>query len=122
MRKLFIVFGLLVLTAHFAFAGALKVDINRGDSKNTASATASGFVQWSTTTDGSSTTSSGLNPITESFLVPSTGENLVISLAMTAAAQSAGGTGLTYTYYAQLTTPGWQLGSDGICDAPQDNN
>jgi hypothetical protein len=122
MRKLFTIIGLSFLAAHFALAGALKVDINRGDTKNTASATASGFVQWSTTTDGSSTTSSGLNPITESFLVPSTGENLVISLAMTAAAQSAGGTGLTYTYYSQVTTPGWQLGSDGICDAPQDNN
>jgi hypothetical protein len=122
MRKLSAIFGLLVLTAHFAFAGALKVDINRGDTKNTASATASGYVRWSTTTDGSSTTSSGLNPITESFLIPSTGENVVISLAMTAAAQSAGGTGLTFTYFSNVTTPGWQLGSDGITVAPSVGN
>ena len=41
---------------------------------------------------------------------------------MTAAAQSAGGTGITYTYYSQVTTAGWQLGSDGVTVAPQDNN
>ena len=96
------------------------MDINRGDTKNTLSATASGYVQWSTTQNGSSTTSSGVNPITESFLIPSTGENVTISLAMTA--QSIGGTGLTFTYFSQVTTPGWQLGSDGITVAPQDNN
>ena len=122
MRRLFTVICLSVFSSNFIHAGPLKVDINRGDTKNTQSATASGYVQWSTTTDGSSTTSSGTNPITESFLIPSTGENVTISLAMTAAAQSAGGTGLTYTYYSQVTTPGWQLCSDGITVAPQDDN
>lgn len=122
MQKPFLTFGLLVLTTVFARAGALKVDINRGDSKNTASATASGFVQWSPKTDGSSTTSSGTTPITENFLVPSTGENLAISLAMTGAAQSVGGTGLTFTYFSMVTTPGWLLCSDGITVAPQDTN
>jgi hypothetical protein len=113
---------LLILTTCFVHAGALKVDINRGDSKNTASATASGYVQWATNTDGSSTTSTGTNPITESFIVPSTGENVIVSLSMTAAAQSAGGTGITYTYYSMVTTAGWQLASDGVTVAPQDNN
>ena len=115
-------FYFLMVAAVLAHAGALKVDINRGDTKNTASATAAGFVQWATTTDGSSTTSTGTNPITESFLIASTGENVTVSLAMTAAAQSAGGTGITYTYYSQVTTTGWQLGSDGVTVAPQDNN
>ncbi|HEY1791225.1 MAG TPA: T9SS C-terminal target domain-containing protein [Verrucomicrobiae bacterium] len=110
------------MTADLVHAGPLKVDINRGDSKNTSGATASGYVPWSTSTDGSSTTSAGTSPITESFLIPSTGENVSISLAMTAAAQSAGGTGITYTYYSQVTTPGWQLASDGVTVAPQDNN
>jgi hypothetical protein len=116
------VFVCLVLPVPFACAGPLKVDINRGDTKNTASATAAGYVQWSTTTDGSSTTSSGTNPITESFFIPATGENVVVSLAMTSTAQAAGGTGITYTYYSQVTTAGWQLGSDGVTVAPQDSN
>ena len=47
---------------------------------------------------------------------------MVIRLAMTAAAQSAGGTGLTFTYFSNVTTPGWQLASDGITVAPQDAN
>jgi hypothetical protein len=106
----------------FVHAGALKVDINRGDSKNTPANTALGYVRWSTTTDGSSTTSTGTNPITESFLVPSTGENVTVSLSMTAAAQSAGGTGITFTYYSGVSTPGWQLASDGVTIAPQDTN
>ena len=122
MRKLFTIICSLALVEGFVHAGPLKVDINRGDSKNTTSATASGYVRWATTTDGSSTTSSGTNPITESFLIPSTGENVTVSLAMTAAAQNAGGTGITYTYYASVTSPGYQLCSDGVTAAPQDNN
>ena len=68
MKTLFRIVGLLALSSGFVQAGPLKVDINRGDSKNTASATASGYTQWSTLTDGSSTTSSGQSPITESFM------------------------------------------------------
>src|SRR5262249_14274526 len=49
-------------------------------------------------------------------------ENIIVSLAMTATAQAAGGTGITFTYYSQVTTPGWQLCSDGVTVAPQDNN
>ena len=113
---------LLAFIACDAGAGELKVDINRGDTKNTVSATAISYVQWATTTDGSSTTSSGTNAITKNFPIAATGENVVISLAMTTAAQGAGGTGITYTYYSQVTTPGWQLGSDGVTVAPQDNN
>jgi len=113
---------LLVIAPGLIKAGALKVDINRGDSKNTASATAAGYVQWAASTDGSSTTSTGTTPITETFPIASTGENMVISLAMTSAAQSAGGTGITYTYYAMVTTAGWQLASDGVTVNPQDNN
>ncbi|HTR40885.1 MAG TPA: hypothetical protein VMH87_04660, partial [Pseudomonadales bacterium] len=122
MQKVITVVCLFVFPAIFVHAGPLKVDINRGDTKNTPSATASGYVQWSTNQNGSSTTSSGTSPITENFLIPSTGENVTISLAMTTSAQSAGGAGLTFTYYSQVTTPGWQLCSDGITVAPQDNN
>jgi hypothetical protein len=111
--------GCLILVTTFARAGAFKVDINR-DSKNSASTTAAGYVQWATGATGTSST--GTNAITESFVVPATGENVVVSLAMTTNAQSAGGTGITYTYYSNASTVGWQLGSDGVCVAPQDNN
>ena len=101
-------------------AGVLKVDINR-DAKNSLSTTAPGYVQWNTNSSGG-TSSSGTNPITQIFPIAATGENVAVSLAMTAAAQSAGGTGITYTYYSQVTTAGWQLGSDGVTVAPQDTN
>ncbi|HTB84730.1 MAG TPA: hypothetical protein VK742_13830 [Candidatus Sulfotelmatobacter sp.] len=122
LARIFCGYCLFFLPVCVACAGPLKVDINRGDSKNTAGATAPGYVQWSTNTDGSSTTSSGTNAITGSFIVPSTGENVVVALSVTPAAESAGGTGITYTYYSQVTTAGWQLCSDGVTVAPQDNN
>ena len=112
-------FGVWLISGVLVHAGALKVDINR-DSKNSASTTAAGYVQWAAGATG--TSSSGTNAITESFVVPSTGENVVVSLAMTTDAQSAGGTGITYTYNATASTVGWQLCSDGVCVNPQDTN
>ncbi len=114
---------LLILTADIVRAGALKVDINR-DGKNTTGAagtTAPGYTQWTTNSSGG-TSSTGTSAITESFVVPSTGENVIVSLAMSVAAQSAGGTGITYTYNSVVNTSGWQLGSDGVTVNPQDNN
>ncbi|HSY19215.1 MAG TPA: hypothetical protein VK815_12810, partial [Candidatus Acidoferrales bacterium] len=105
-------------------AGQLKVDINR-DGKNSLSTTATGYIQWTTASSGG-TSSTGTAPITESFPFTNTDSTIstvTVSLAMTAAAQSAGGTGLTYTYYGLgTTTPGWQLVSDGVTVAPGDNN
>jgi hypothetical protein len=118
---------LWALTAGLAHAGALKVDINR-DGKNTTSTTtltpttAAGYTQWTTNSTSGGTSSTGTNPITQNFFIPSTGENVAVSLAVTAAAMNAGGTGITFTYYSMVTTPGWLLASDGVCVAPQDNN
>ena len=94
-------------------AGELKVDINR-DGKNSLSTTATGYTQWTTASSGG-TTSTGTAPITQSFPIASTGETVTVSLAMTTAAQSFGGTGITYTYYATgTTTEGQKLVSDGV--------
>ena len=123
LKSKFFLLCLVVFIIRDGNAGALKVDINR-DGKNSTGAggtTASGYTQWTTANSGGSS-SSGANPITESFIVPSTGENVIISLAMTAESQSAGGTGITYTYNSTASTVGWQLGSDGVCVNPQDTN
>ena len=102
-------------------AGELKVDINR-DGKNSASTTATGYAQWTTASTGG-TASTGTAPITQSFPLAATGETVVVSLAMTAAAQSAGGSGITYTYYATgTTTEGQKLVSDGVTVAPAVGN
>ena len=116
-------FFLLKLTLLSVGAGELKVDINRDGKNNTGAGgtTATGYTQWTTANSGGSS-STGTNPITETFPIASTGENVIVSLAMTAAAQSASGTGITYTYYSMVNTPGWQLGSDGVTVNPQDNN
>ena len=116
---------LLVFTAWIGKAGELKVDINR-DSKNSTGAngtTATGYIQWFTNASGTSST--GTTPITQSFSVTnsdSTVSIVTISLAMTAAAQSAGGTGLTATYYSVAATDGWKLVSDGVTVAPAVTN
>ena len=118
---------LVNLPAGLAHAGVLKVDINR-DGKNTTSATtttpttAAGYVQWTTNSVSGGTSSTGTAAITQNFFIPATGESVTISLAMTPAAQSIGGTGITYTYYSLVTTPGWLLASDGVCVNPQDSN
>ncbi len=117
-------FSCLLSAAGLVTAGELKVDINRGD-KNLATQTATGYTQWTTinnaTTGG--TTSTGTTPITQSFALASTGETVVVSFAMTAEAQTAGGTGLTYTYYATgTTTEGYKLVSDGLSVAPRLGN
>jgi hypothetical protein len=128
MKSLKSKFYLLCLLAFIipdGIAGELKVDINRGDSKNTASATATDYVRWATSTDGSSTTSIGTTPITQSFNFTnndSTVSIVTVSLAMTTAAQDAGGLGLTYTYYSMNTTEGWKLVSDGITVNPAVTN
>lgn len=97
-------------------AGELKVDINR-DGKNSASTTATGYTQWTTAASGG-TASTGTAAITQSFTT-ATGEAVSVSLSMTPAAQSAGGTGLTYTYFATgTTTTGQKLVSDGVTVAP----
>ena len=112
--------GLLSAAGH-ADAGELKVDINR-DTRNTATQTATGYTQWTTASTGG-TTSVGTAPITRSFPVASTGETIVVSFAMTAAAQTAGGTGLSYTYYATgSTTEGQKLVSDGLSVDPRLGN
>ncbi|HEU6449554.1 MAG TPA: T9SS C-terminal target domain-containing protein [Verrucomicrobiae bacterium] len=112
-------FCLLTLAAGQICAGELKVDINR-DAKNNSSTTATGYTQWFTNAAGTSST--GTTPITQSFLIPSTGEIATVSLAMTAAAQSAGGTGITYTYNSTASTEGWKLCSDGVTVAPAVTN
>ncbi|MEY4917513.1 MAG: hypothetical protein RL616_1426 [Verrucomicrobiota bacterium] len=109
----------LVLVRLVAHAGELKVDINR-DSKNTPSTTATGYLQWFTNASG--TSSSGTTPITQTFALTNTGENVTVSLAMTAAAQSAGGTGITYTYNSVASTEGWKLASDGVTVNPAVTN
>ena len=119
LKSKFFLLCVLAFITRDGNAGALKVDINR-DSKNTAANTAAGYTQWATGATGTSST--GTSPITETFPIASTGENVVVSLSMTAAAQSAGGTGLTFTYNGVVGTPGWQLCSDGICVNPQDAN
>jgi len=115
---------LLVFVAWDGMAGELKVDINR-DGKNSLSTTATGYTQW-TTASGVGTSSTGTAPITQSFNFTNNDSSVsivTVSLAMTTAAQSAGGTGLTYTYYGLgTTTAGWQLVSDGVTVAPADNN
>lgn len=112
---------LLAFGVAVASAGELKVDINR-DGKNTSAQTAQGYVQWTTDATGG-TSSTGTTPITRSFVVPSTAETVTVSFAMTAAAQSAGGTGLTYTYDATgTTTEGQKLVSDGVTVDPRLGN
>ncbi|MGC4071082.1 MAG: immunoglobulin domain-containing protein [Nibricoccus sp.] len=100
--------------------GTLKVDINR-EGKNSTGTTATGYVQW-TTDPNAGTTAAGTTPITQTFttsLPNSTGGTVTIALAQSAASQTAGGTGLTYTYYATgTTTEGQKLASDGITVAP----
>ena len=97
-------------------AGELKVDINR-DGKNSASTTATGYTQWTTAGSGG-TASTGTAAITQNFTT-ATGEAVAVSLSMTSAAQTAGGTGLTFTYYATgTTTTGQKLVSDGVTVAP----
>jgi len=102
-------------------AGALKVDINR-DGKNTAAQTASSYVPWATP-DSVGTLSKGTAAITRIFPVPATQETVTVSLAMTPAAQSVGGTGLTYTYHAasSLAEDGKLVG-DGIAVEPAIGN
>jgi hypothetical protein len=98
------------------YAGELKVDINR-DTKNTATQTAVGYTQWTTASSGG-TTSTGTTPISKNF-TSATGEAVTVSLAMTAAAQAAGGTGLNGTYYqAGVAIDGQKLVSDGVTVAP----
>src|SRR5712664_3844286 len=86
LKSKFFLLCLLVFIVRDGITGELKVDINRGDSKNTLSATATGYVRWATSTDGSSTTSTGTAPITQSFSVTnddSTVSTVTVSLAMT---------------------------------------
>ncbi|MDR3460335.1 MAG: T9SS C-terminal target domain-containing protein [Verrucomicrobiae bacterium] len=120
MKSKFFRLCLLVFIAGDGMAGELKVDINR-DGKNSLSTTATGYTQWTTAGSGG-TSSTGTSPITQSFNFTnndSTVSIVTVSLAMTAAAQGAGGTGLTYTYYALgTTTAGWQLVSDGVTVNP----
>ncbi len=112
----------LLLVCRSSGAGELKVDINR-DSKNSTGAngtTATGYIQWFTNVSGSS--SVGTNPITQTFALTNVGENVTISLAMTAAAQAVGGLGITYTYYSVAATEGWKLVSDGVTVNPAVTN
>jgi len=115
---------LLVFTAWNGKGGELKVDINR-DGKGGAAATATGYTQWTTANSGGSS-STGTNPITQSFNVTNddlTVSTVTVSLAMTAAAQSAGGTGITYTYYGNgYQLDGWKLVSDGVTVNPSTGN
>jgi hypothetical protein len=107
---------LAIASAVSLSAGELKVDINR-DGKNSASTTATGYTQWTTAASGG-TASTGTAAITQNFTT-ATGEAVAVSLSMTAAAQAAGGTGLTFTYYAAgTTTTGQKLVSDGVTVAP----
>ena len=109
-------FALTVALTSALPAGELKVDINR-DGKNSASTTATGYTQWTTAASGG-TASTGTAAITQNFTT-ATGEAVSVSLSMTPAAQAAGGTGLTYTYYATgATTTGQKLVSDGVTVAP----
>lgn len=101
-------------------AGELKVDINR-DGKNTLAKTATGYTQWTTSASGG-TASVGTAPIIQSFSFTNNDSSIstvTVSLAMTAAAQSAGGSGITFTYYDLGTTlDGQKLVSDGVTVAP----
>lgn len=112
--------GLLAVVATVAQAGELKVDINR-DGKNMLAQTATGYTQWTTSASGG-TASTGTAPIIQSFSFTnndSTVSTVAVSLAMTVAAQSAGGTGITYTYNASgATLDGQKLVSDGVTVAP----
>lgn len=117
--KVFCVVNFLTLAA---LAGELKVDINR-DSKNTTGptgTTATGYVQWFTNASG--TSSAGTAPITRTFALTNTGENVTVSLAMTAASQAVGGLGITYTYNSVAATEGWKLTSDGVTVNPATGN
>jgi len=115
----------LVSIVRDGYAGQLKVDINRDGSKNTSSSIATGYTSWNTSTTPGTISSTGTAPITQNFSVTNddaTVSIVTITLAMTAAAQSLGGTGINYTYYSLNTTEGWKLCSDGITVYPQDNN
>jgi hypothetical protein len=111
----------LVLACPFLYAailtaGELKVDINR-DGKNTAIQTAAGYTQWAPT-GIVGTNISGTTAISRSFPL-ATGETVTVALSMTAAAQKAGGLGLTYTYIgAGSLAEGSKLVSDGITVDP----
>ncbi|MEY4489204.1 MAG: hypothetical protein RIQ79_1712 [Verrucomicrobiota bacterium] len=105
------------LYASILTAGELKVDINR-DGKNSVAQTATGYTQW-TAANAVGTASNGTTAITRSFPIAATGETVTVALSMTAAARSAGGTGLTYTYNsAGSLAEGTKLVSDGITVEP----
>ena len=116
LRRLVFAFASSAVALASGHAGTLKVDINR-EGKNSASTTATGYTQWTTAAStGVSTT--GTAAVSQNFTT-STGEPIIITLAQTAASQTAGGTGLTYTYYALgSTTDGQKLASDGVTVAP----
>ena len=95
LRRLVFAFISSAVALASGHAGTLKVDINR-EGKNSASTTATGYTQWTTAAStGVSTT--GTAAVSQNFTT-STGEPITITLAQTAASQTAGGTGLTYTY------------------------
>jgi len=119
-QSLRFIFGVACASASLS-GGELKVDINR-DGKNTATQTATGYTQWTTLSTGG-TSSTGTAAITKSFSIVPTGETVTVSLAMTATSQTAGGTGITYTYDATgTTTDGRKLVSDGVTVAPSVSN
>lgn len=94
--------------------GELKVDINR-DSKNLDSVTEVGFVKWSQ--DASGGAAAGTAAVSKSFTT-TTGENVTVTFAQTAASQAAGGTGLLSNWYQTGAQGSAQVVSDGLTVSP----
>jgi hypothetical protein len=95
-------------------AGELRVDINR-DSKNSDSVTETGFVKWSQ--DTSNAAAAGTAAVSRSFTT-SSGDNVTITFAQTAASAAAGGTGLLSNWYQTGAQGTARLASDGLTVAP----
>ncbi len=104
----------LIAAASSLSAGELKVDINR-DSKNSDSVTETGFVKWSADTTNAAAT--GTTAVSRSFST-STGEDVTITFAQTAASAAAGGTGLLSNWYQTGAQGTARLVSDGLTVAP----